>query len=64
MVLRAPRRGGAGSRAAVATVSRGCKMAHERPYVSCPSFPKVSTAYFFVTLLNKSGLLVASARKV
>ena len=64
MLLRAPRRGGAGGRAAVATVTRGRKMVRKRPYVSCPSFPKVSTAYFFVTLLNKSGLLVASARKV
>ena len=64
MLLRAPRRGGAGRRAAVPTVSRGCKMAHERRYVSCPSFRKGAHSYFLHTLLNKSGLLVASARKV
>ena len=46
MLVRAPRRGGAGGRAAVATVTRGRKMVRKRPYVSCPSFPKVSNAYF------------------
>ena len=64
MFLRAPRRGGAGSRAAVPTVSRGCKMAHERRYVSCPSCSKVFHSCFLHTLLNKFGPSVASVRKV
>ena len=64
MFLRAPRRGGVGARAAVPTVSRGRKMAHERRYVSCPSFRKGAHSYFGETLLNKFGLRVASARKL
>ena len=64
MLLRAPRRGGVGARAAVPTVSRGGKMVRERRYVSCPSFSKGYHTYFGETLLNKFGLRVASARKV
>ena len=55
MLLRAPTRGGAGGRAAVVSVSCGCKMVTDRPFVFCPSFSKVANAYFSVTLLNKSG---------
>ena len=64
MFVRASRRGVVGALAAVPVVSRGCKMAHERRYVSCPSCSKVFHPYFLHTLLNKFGLRVASARKV
>ncbi len=55
-----------GAHAAVASVSRGRKMAKSRPYVVCPSFNKVSYSYFLDILLNQLGARVpwAHLRKI
>ena len=47
-----------GALAVVASMSRGRKMAKNRPYVVCPSFNKVSYSYFLGILLNQLGARV------